>query len=392
MRLPETLLGTLSPAQFLADYWQKRPLLIRQGLPGFRSPITPEELAGLACEEGVTARLILEKGGAHPWEVRYGPFEPKDFAALPPTHWTLLVQEVDRLVPEVAALLETVRFIPNWRLDDVMVSYAPDGGTVGAHIDNYDVFLVQAWGRRRWQINHQPVDREELVPGVEVRLLAHFEPDAEWILEPGDVLYLPPRIPHYGVALGDCMTFSIGFRAPDQAELAEAMPRLTAWLDRGLRYADPGLTPAVDPGEITAEVIDQVHTLLRKLIDDRARLARWFGCIITEPRRGLVPEPPARPVSIQQIRRRLQQGAALRRNAIPELAYVRHEDGSATLFASGEAYELPPELAEAAPLLTGCQPLTARTLQPWLERTDFLELLQTLIHSGILSFLPARRH
>ncbi len=391
MHLPETLLGTLSPEQFLADYWQQRPLFIRQALPGFRSPITPEELAGLACEEGVTARLILEKGGAHPWEVRYGPFEPKDFAALPPTHWTLLVQEVDRWVPEVAALLETVRFLPNWRLDDVMVSYAPEGGTVGAHIDNYDVFLVQAWGRRRWQINHQPVDREELIPDLEVRLLAHFEPDTEWIVEPGDVLYLPARIPHYGVALEDCMTFSIGFRAPDQAELLEALPRMATWLEESRRYADPGRTPAADPGEITDEVIDQIQALLRELIDDRERLARWFGCIITEPRRGLLPEPPARPISAKQLRRRLLQGAFLRRNAIPELAYVRHEGGSATLFASGEAYELSPELAEVAPLLTGRQPLTAETLQPWLNRDELLELLQTLVHSGILSLIPARK-
>lgn len=391
MQLPETILGGLTPEEFLANYWQKRPLLIRQALPGFRSPITPEELAGLACEEGVTARLILEKGGAYPWEVRYGPFEPEDFVALPPTHWTLLVQEVDRLVPEVAALLETVRFIPNWRLDDIMVSYAPEGGTVGAHIDNYDVFLVQAWGRRRWQINHRPVEREELVPGLEVRLLAHFEPDAEWILEPGDVLYLPPRIPHYGVALEDCMTFSIGFRAPDQAELAEAMPRMAAWLDGGRRYADPDLTPADEPGEITPEALDQIQALLRKLIDDRARLARWFGCIITEPRRGLLPEPPERPLSAKQLHRRLQQGATLRRNAIPELAYVRHADGSATLFASGEAYELSPELADVAPLLTGRRPLTAETLRPWLERDDFLELLETLVHFGILSLIPARK-
>ncbi|MDQ7041517.1 MAG: cupin domain-containing protein [Rhodothermus sp.] len=391
MRFSGTLLGTLSPETFFTTYWQKRPLLIRQALPGFRSPITPEELAGLACEEGVTARLILEKGGAYPWEVRYGPFEPEDFATLPPTHWTLLVQEVDRWVPAVAALLETVRFLPNWRLDDIMVSYAPEGGTVGAHIDNYDVFLVQAWGRRRWQINHQPVDREELVPGLDVRLLAHFEPDTEWIVEPGDVLYLPPRVPHYGVALEDCMTFSIGFRAPDQAELLEAMPQMAAWLDESRRYADPDRRPATEPGEITAEVIAQIQALLRELIDDRERLARWFGCIITEPRRGLLPEPPARSISAKQLRRRLLQGASLRRNAIPELAYVRHEGGSATLFASGEAYELSPELAEVAPLLTGRRPLTAETLHPWLDRADFLELLQTLVHSGILSLIPAQK-
>jgi 50S ribosomal protein L16 3-hydroxylase len=203
MSIPETLLGDLTPEAFLRDYWQKKPLLIRGALPDFVTPVAPDELAGLACEDDVTARLILEQGGDYPWQMRFGPFDEDDFAALPETHWTLLVQEVDRLVPEVADLLDAFRFLPNWRIDDVQISYAPPHGNAGAHLDNYDVFLLQGMGRRRWQISSTPIpeDEEVYVEDVDVRILQDFEPDEEWIVEPGDLLYLPPRLRRIGTAL-----------------------------------------------------------------------------------------------------------------------------------------------------------------------------------------------
>ena len=203
---------------FLRDHWQKKPLLIRNPWSGWRNPLDPDELAGLACEDGVESRLVRHKRSG--LKVEQGPFGAARFAKVGKAPWTLLVQAVDQLVPEVAALIDPFRFIPNWRIDDVMVSYATDGGGVGAHFDQYDVFLIQGLGQRRWQIGALCDADTELLPHDDLRLLAKFEPSDEWVLNPGDILYLPPRFAHNGVAVGDdCMTYSIGFRAPSRAEL-----------------------------------------------------------------------------------------------------------------------------------------------------------------------------
>ena len=202
MTTPATLLGQLDTRSFLELHWQKRPLLVRGALPGIDPGLNAEELAGLACEDGVDSRLVLERDGRHPWDVRFGPFSRQDFASLPATHWTLLVQEVDRLLPGVAALLEHFRFVPNWRIDDVMVSYAAPGGSVGPHVDNYDVFLIQAAGHRKWSLGAGPLpDPAPCLPDLGLEILESFEPAASWELEPGDMLYLPPRLAHHGVCL-----------------------------------------------------------------------------------------------------------------------------------------------------------------------------------------------
>jgi len=195
------LLGGLTPERFLAEYWQKRPLLVRQAIPGFKSPLSADELAGLACEPEVESRLILEKGGSRPWQLEHGPFEEERFATLPESHWTLLVQRVNHWVPAVADLLDHFAFLPSWRLDDIMISYAADQGSVGPHTDQYDVFLLQGAGRRRWQIDASVTDESPLLDHPDLRILAQFHATDEWVLEPGDLLYLPPGLAHYGVAL-----------------------------------------------------------------------------------------------------------------------------------------------------------------------------------------------
>ena len=390
MIVSPTLLGGRTPEAFLKEYWQKKPLLIRGAFPGFVAPVTPEELAGLACEEDVEARLVLEKGGAYPWEARYGPFEPEDFEDLPPKHWTLLVQEVDRHVAAVAELRDHFRFLPNWRIDDVMVSYAPEGGGVGAHVDNYDVFLVQAKGRRRWRIHHTPVEEEILVPDLDVRILADFEPDAEWVLEPGDMLYLPPRIPHDGVALDDCLTCSVGFRAPSHVELVTGFleDRLVT-LDPLVRYADPDLTPPAHPGEIAPEARAAVREVLRSLVRDDAVLDEWFGRFITTPKRGEgivydedYDDEEGTVFTPEGIVEALRHGARLRRRALSELAFIPGADGDATLFAAGVAY---PMRLDRARLLTGTEPLTAATLAAHLEDPRFTEVLAALVAAGALA-------
>ncbi|HEX7768542.1 MAG TPA: cupin domain-containing protein, partial [Dokdonella sp.] len=208
----------MTPARFLREHWQKRPLLVRGAFPAFEPPLRPEDLAGLACEELALSRIVVGDARRDRWNVRNGPFAESDFAKLPKSHWTLLVQDVDKWDADVAALPGHFGFLPGWRIDDVMVSYAEDGGSVGAHVDQYDVFLLQGLGRRHWMISTDPAAPRAFRDDVELKLLSTFTPTHDWVLEPGDMLYLPPGVPHHGVARGACMTFSIGMRAPSQAE------------------------------------------------------------------------------------------------------------------------------------------------------------------------------
>lgn len=385
MATPPTLLGGLSPAEFLETYWQKKPLLIRGALPGFESPVSPDELAGLACEDDVTARLILEKGGDYPWQLRHGPFTEDDFAELPPTHWTLLVSEVDRWVPDVAALLDFFRFIPSWRIDDVMISYAPEEGGVGAHVDNYDVFLLQAKGHRRWQINHTPVLEENLIEDIDVSMLSDFVPEEDWVLAPGDMLYLPPRIAHYGVALDDCMTYSIGFRVPSHQDIVTGfLSHAVEQIDPLARYADPDLKPQMHPGEIGPAALARVRKVLQDLLGDEEAVSSWFGSFMTEPRRGRYPESAGDPVDAADIRRLIETGARLTRSPLTRMAYIRHADGATSLFVNGTEHDIPATLPMAAPLLTGDESLDRTTLFPALSNAAFAELLAELVNEGYL--------
>lgn len=383
---PATLLGDRSPAEFLNTYWQEKPLLVRDALPDFASPLSPEELAGLACEEGVESRLILEEGGEHPWELRHGPFSHDDFLSLPESHWTLLVQEVDRLVPEVARLLDHFRFLPDWRLDDIMVSYAPTHGNVGAHIDNYDVFLLQAEGHRQWGIGSEPVEHEEIVPDLDVRILADFEPDEEFVVGPGDLLYLPPRVAHHGVATDDeCMTYSIGFRAPRHQDLvANFLQHAVDTIDEDARYSDPDLDPVDHAGELDGAARQKVRDLLRGLVENETSIDRWLGRYLTKPARNRRAMPPEQPVSAETLVNALRNGRALRRGPVARLAFIDRDDGSATLFANGKEIELDPNLSYATRLVTGRQELPADTLAPRLNDRAFVDLLVSLVNDGLL--------
>ena len=376
--------GDLSPEEFLQEYWQKKPLLVRRAFDNLTSPLSPEELAGLACDYGVTSRLIIEKGGEYPWEVRFGPFEEDDFAGLPPSHWTLLVQETDRHVPAAADLLRPFRFLPNWRIDDVQISYAPMHGRVGAHIDQYDVFLIQGLGRRRWQIKRMPAPPDEpFVKDLDIELLEHFEPDEEWIVSPGDLLYLPPRIPHCGTALSDCMTISVGFRAPGNREIVEGfLEHATSAVDPDLAYTDRGRQTALNPGKIGPGVLRYVQDVLRSAVEDRVSIRQWFGSFATEPNRGM-PASSEDPPSTRDIMEVLGQGGLLRRRAPAYLAYIEHDSG-VSLYACGVEYPLSDELAFAAPLLSGTTDLSGAALEQHMDDPAFVTLLAELIETGAL--------
>ncbi len=356
-------LGSLTPAEFLRDYWQKKPLLIRQAFPGFTSPVTPDDLKALATRDDAHSRLVLEEGGDYPWQLHHGPFLPEELGKLPPNKWTVLVQEVDKFVPEIAALRDHFRFIPSWRIDDVMISYAPADGGVGAHIDQYDVFLLQGMGRRRWRIGNAPVEDDSLVENLDVSVLAHFEWTDEYTLEPGDMLYLPPRIAHEGVALDDCLTISVGFRAPSHADL------VAGFLENALQtipddrfYTDPGLTPPAHPGEIDDAALDQVRGVLHDVLTDDTALREWFGKFMTESRRGF-DEADGVDVDAAELEEAIEKGGSLLHAPGARFAFTRLPDGEAMLFAGGQAYRLEKPLAFAAPLFADHRRLDADTLR-----------------------------
>ena len=334
----------MPPEQFLRDYWQKRPLLIRNAFPGFESPIQPEDLAGLACEDGVLARIVQHDRASDGWKVSHGPFPEEMFPGMPHQDWTLLVQDVDKWDADIAALLPHFSFLPRWRIDDVMVSFAAPGGSVGAHIDQYDVFLLQAQGHRRWQIDARPNPPLGYRPDVELRLLQQFDPSHDWVLGPGDMLYLPPGVPHHGVAEDACLTFSVGMRAPSAAELVgDWVDAMIAEADDGLRYNDADLQLPQDPHEIDAAAMERVVEALNMLrMRDPDRLGDWFGRFITLYRVGAEAAPGDDPRSRIEIEWDLQQGGTLQRHPWTRMAWRRAAGGGdARLYVAGDDHPLP---------------------------------------------------
>lgn len=380
---PLQLLGGLTAREFLRDYWQKKPLLVRQAFPDFESPIDADELAGLALEEEVEARLVIEHG-ERPWELRRGPFAEDTFSSLPERDWTLLVQAVDQFVPEVAELLESFRFLPSWRIDDIMISYAAPGGSVGPHFDNYDVFLLQGQGKRNWKIGQVCDSDSPLIEHADLRILADFEQSGEWTLEPGDMLYLPPRLAHYGVAEDDCLTYSVGFRAPSAAEvLTHFTDFLSQFLPDEERYSDADAQPASDPHQIQHDALGRLKGLLAEHMGDERLLLTWFGQFMTEPR---YPElVSGEELSEQELTDSLEQGAILIRNPSARLAWSEVDD-NLLLFASGQSRLVSGNLRELLKLICAADALHADNLGKWLQDEEGLTLVCQLIKQGSLGF------
>jgi 50S ribosomal protein L16 3-hydroxylase len=293
------ILGGLTPAEFLSEYWHKKPLLIKNAIPNFTGLLSPEELAGLACEDEVQSRIVEEINGK--WHASNGPFDDEDFAKLPekpdPKHrWTLLVQTVNHYLPEASELLQQFDFIPHARLDDLMVSYAPDGGGVGPHFDSYDVFLLQGQGKRLWRVSEQT--DLELIEGAPLRILKNFDTTQEWLLEAGDMLYLPPQLAHWGIAVSDgkvdCMTYSIGFRAPKNQELAtEFLGYMQDKLNQeqltiaGM-YEDADLRLQEHAAEISTGMVTKVAEILKKIQWSDNDVADFLGSYLSEPKPDVV--------------------------------------------------------------------------------------------------------
>ena len=409
-------------ARFLRDYWQKRPLLIRGAFAAFEPPLSPDDLAGLACTDGALARIVLhasnpasirgrsrlhrewntqsgDSGKAKSlgsgsrrndgkWVVRSGPFDDATFERLPESHWTLLVQDVDKWDADTAALLEHFNFIPSWRIDDVMISYATDGGGVGAHVDQYDVFLLQGLGQRRWSIDTRPNPPTAFREDVELKLLESFAPTHTWTLEPGDMLYLPPGVPHDGIALGACMTFSVGMRAPAAGELLfDFAAHLAETLPESQRFADPDLTPAGDAGEIDDAALRRARRTLgpvAAMLDDDA-FADWFGAFVTRYRVAQVAAPRKRRIDRATLAESLPH-AWLERDPWSRFAWRRRGRG-ARLYVAGNGFDAPVEWART--LATGARRIDGSRLAKLPGRNPGIALIAALIDAGHFTL---RRH
>lgn len=352
MNTPTTLLGSLTPQQFIHTIWQQQPLLVRNALPAAIDIVDGNDLAGIACEPNSDARLVISTPQQDQWQCESAPFNSKRFKSLPTSHWTLLVQSVDHWIPEVQALLQHFTFLPRWRLDDIMISYAVDGGGVGPHFDYYDVFLIQASGKRRWQTGQRCDENSSLRAGEPLRLLQDFHAQSDDVFAPGDMLYVPAGVAHCGTAVGDdCITISVGFRAAAQRELLQAaLENIAETLPANLRYADTPAAIASDTFCINEAAIDKLlslwDTLPRNTI--RTALADALGELATELHRhdDIAPEEK---ITLKQLQKRLQskKGVRIEHHPASRFSYRLTETDSATLYVDGGTLHTTAALAKA---------------------------------------------
>ncbi len=384
MNRPGFELAGFDRTAFLRDCWQKQPTVIRNPWTEWTNPLDPDELAFLACESEIECRLVEQVDGA--FVLEHGPLAPERFEQLGGWPWTLLVQAVDHHVPAVAALREPFGFLPHWRIDDVMVSYATDGGGVGPHFDQYDVFLVQGLGRRKWRVGGRCDNASVLLPHDDLRLLADFSAHEEWILDPGDVLYIPPGFAHDGVAVGDdCMTYSVGFRAPSRRDLIAGWSEsVLAELSDDDRYRDPDPLIGERPGEIGHQTLARLQSMIAEALLDRDEFARWFGEFTTRPRNADIDWRPDHAVTPDYARELLGAGTALLRNPAVRFAFVRHDAQTLDLFVDGERIACPDELGDFAML---CCAHSRIVLNPAMAaESRIVALVVDLVNMGALAF------
>jgi 50S ribosomal protein L16 3-hydroxylase len=366
----------LDRESFLADYWQRKPLFIPGAIAGFVPPIDANELAGLALEPEIESRLIEQREGH--WQLQHGPFVEADFNRT--TNWTLLVQAVDHLSDAVADLRKLVDFIPQWRIDDVMVSYATDGGSVGPHYDNYDVFLLQGEGQRRWRLGQQCDSDTALLEHDELRILAQFDQTQEYLLHPGDILYVPPGVAHWGIAQGECTTFSIGFRAPRINDLlSRRVDQLLESLNSETFYTDAGRAAPTRPGEILQADINRANEALQQAMQMQTQ-DNWFGELVTQPKTPGPNESSHMGTDLFDV--------ALERGYIdlaPEckLAWQEHASGI-TVYANGATVASTPEILPVLLQLCADWRLDGSTLSQALAHVGQRNLLEALAEHGCL--------
>ena len=372
--------------QFLRAYWQKKPLLIRKAFRDWQNPLEPDELAGLACEEDIESRLICQTDAG--WAMEQGPLAEERLTGLNESHWTLLVQAVDHHVPAVADLIAPFRFIPNWRIDDVMVSLAADQGGVGPHFDQYDVFLIQGLGRRRWQIGAHCDADTLLLRHEDLKLLSEFEATEEWVLEPGDILYVPPGISHNGVAVGsDCMTYSVGFRAPSRGDLlGHYVDDVLDGIKDDELYRDPDLQAQANAGEILPGALDRLQQMMLESLSDPAHFARWFGTFNSTPKYPDMDWRPEIPVAPEEVREAIIAQTPLSRNPASRLAFIAgaKDIDAVMLFADGVCFDCIDETAALAKDLCAADSVVLDVALA--GSAAAIDLLTQLCNNGCIAF------
>lgn len=359
---------------FLKDYWQKKPLVIRQAIPDFVNPLSPDELAGLALEEEVESRLVYETPHHSPqWHLKRGPFKESDLTCLPKTHWTLLVQGVDRIVPEVYELLEHFNFIPQWRIDDVMISYATLYGSVGPHFDNYDVFLYQAQGSRQWSLTSQQCHTKNFIEDLELRIMKEFDTEEQILLEEGDMLYLPPHIGHYGIAQSEqCMTYSFGYRSYRGQELWDSLGDYLS--ENGLfeaLYQDPDWSHIKNTSEITPQAWENARKLLKQVLENETIIKSWFGCFATRldqsaEQQLALPLDEEESLSVEGFIKELNNNQGLFRDATCRFAYQKDDTTSEYHFyVNGDEWDIQGVSLDLLSHIANNRFLSIKDLQPY---------------------------
>jgi 50S ribosomal protein L16 3-hydroxylase len=385
MMEPLTHLGELTVEEFIADYWQKKPVCIRNGIAFQEALIAVDELAGLALEPEVESRLIENKGDINNWQVIHGPLSEADFNKERDFPWTLLVQGVDCFVPEVHDFLAKFRFLPSWRLDDLMISYATKGAGVGAHYDRYDVFLIQGEGQRQWQVGQTCNENSALMVHDQLSLLQNFELSEEFILNPGDMLYIPPLVAHKGVALSDvCVTYSVGFRSPSHGDvLTTFADERSMDISADLRLKDHGFTS--NSGEISAVDVEGLMQLMRDQITPE-NVAQWFGKHSTEAKYPAL-DMAEEAMDQTELESIISDAyGVLRVSEGVRLAYTWQGDGGLTLFVQGEALPCPPDATAFVEAIANQWLLEVDEMAPLVANDAAMAMLLILHNQGYLYF------
>ena len=379
------LLGGISAEQFLQEYWQKKPLFIKDSLTSLGNPLPAEEVAGLACEDFIESRLITRSAEFPHWHLQHGPFSEPDFQGLPEQDWTLHIQAVDRWLADVYRLLDLCDFLPHWRLDDIMISLSTDGGSAGPHFDQYDVFLVQTEGNKRWQLGGQCDEHTPLQASCDLLIVETFDAEQSFIAEPGDVLYIPPGVAHYGVSEGTSITYSIGCRAPAYHELRSGFSGQNSDTDSEYaRYQDPDLTLPTSPGELDDTALTQVQAILGDLSVEAQDVAHWFGVYITaHPDDQALPERLDTPLDWDQVENALRASSELYWcEGSRFVFYVGKTD--IAVFINGQHYPLPLAARGAVELLCNRRVIAAADVLPAINSDDDRQWLVQLLNAGLL--------
>ena len=370
-------INALTHAEFLKEYWQKKPLLIKGGFTDFEDPIEPEELAGLAMEDDIESRLITNHDDK--WESYHGPFE--DFSLLTETNSTLLVQAVDHWHPVAAELLEPFRFIPNWRIDDLMISYSTPGGGVGPHLDQYDVFIIQGEGKRHWRVGIPDPNLKEVAQNKSLLQVEQFNAIIDEVLEPGDILYIPPGCPHEGYAVENALNYSVGFRAPDTKDFLSNFADYLIDNELGkTRYSDKTLTLRESSGELNTGEVEKIQSIMLDAIQDKEVIKRWLGNYLSQPKHDMDLLPLDEPVSSDELANYLSSHVINRAGGVRTF-YQLFED-SILLSINSETFSLPINMLDAAKLLTDLTYFEASKIIPSVTCLEFAEMLTKLINEG----------